>query len=119
MSKEERTSLMIDREPRFRANAKSKSEKCSPRRCGEISKQDGNFLEKLEPKGKILDFLADMYERHQKYRSRVTSTLTQLLNFDSWNTAADNDDDNSKDVVGGACCRYAPWYEPHSAARQP
>ena len=27
MSKEERTSLMIDREPRFRANAKSKSQK--------------------------------------------------------------------------------------------
>lgn len=55
------------------------------------NKQGGSILEKLEPKGKILDFLVDMYERHQKYRSRVTSTLTRLLNVDSWNTAADRD----------------------------
>lgn len=60
------------------------------------SKHDPNLLEKLEPKGKILDFLVDMYERHQKYRSRVTGTISRLLNFDSWNHAADNEE-----IAGG------------------
>lgn len=55
-------------------------------------RQDGNMLERLEPKGRILDFLVDVYERHQKYRSRVTSTLTRLLNLDSWDKAADSDE---------------------------
>jgi len=61
------------------------------------SKQDLNLLEKLEAKGKILDFLVDMYERHQKYRSRVTGTISRLLNFDSWNHAADNEE-----IAGGS-----------------
>lgn len=55
-------------------------------------RQDGNVLESIEPKGRILDFLVDVYERHQKYRSRVTSTLTRLLNLDSWNKAADGEE---------------------------
>jgi len=56
-----------------------------------LSNKDDNILECVEPKGKILEFLVDMYERHQRYRSRVTSTLTCLLNFDGWRTAADSD----------------------------
>jgi hypothetical protein len=57
-----------------------------------LSKQDDNVLDRLEPKGRILEFLVDMYELHQKYRSRVTSTLMRLLNFDGWRYAAESDD---------------------------
>lgn len=55
------------------------------------SKQEDNVLEVLEPKEKILAFLVDMYARHQKYRSRVTSTLNRLLNFNSWRNVAEED----------------------------
>lgn len=82
------------------------------------SKQDENALEKLETKGKILDFLVDMYERHQKYRSRVTSTLTRLLNFDSWNRAADGMEEPVKtssqelafgSAAGAGAHKWTPW----------
>jgi hypothetical protein len=58
---------------------------------GTISKIDGTVIERIEPKPRILQFLVDMYERHQKFRSRITSTLMRLLNFDGWRAAADED----------------------------
>lgn len=54
-----------------------------------ISTQDSDIIERMEPKANILEFLVDMYERHQKFRSRVTKTLNRLLPFDGWRAAAD------------------------------
>eukprot|EP00929_Paragymnodinium_shiwhaense_P072812 TRINITY_DN36973_c0_g1_i1.p1 TRINITY_DN36973_c0_g1~~TRINITY_DN36973_c0_g1_i1.p1 ORF type:complete len:892 (-),score=250.65 TRINITY_DN36973_c0_g1_i1:160-2835(-) len=55
---------------------------------GSEGKEDDEILEKLEPKGKILEFLVEFQERKRLYRSRVAATLTSLLTFDGWQAAA-------------------------------
>eukprot|EP00448_Togula_jolla_P027092 CAMPEP_0170652884 /NCGR_PEP_ID=MMETSP0224-20130122/47126_1 /TAXON_ID=285029 /ORGANISM="Togula jolla, Strain CCCM 725" /LENGTH=656 /DNA_ID=CAMNT_0010984747 /DNA_START=1 /DNA_END=1971 /DNA_ORIENTATION=- len=53
--------------------------------------EDDAVLEKLEPKGKILAFLTEFYERKRLYRARVSSTLAQLLDMESWASATQAD----------------------------
>jgi len=48
-------------------------------------------LESLEPKTRLLEFLTDFYEQKRKYRARVASALTRLLDFQTWRDVAISD----------------------------
>merc|ERR1711920_136290 len=54
-------------------------------------KEADECLEQVEQKSKILDFMIDFSAHQRKYRSRVTSTLIRLLDFDDWRAAVDAD----------------------------
>jgi len=55
------------------------------------SKGSACLLDSLEPKARLLEFLVDVYDRRKKYRARVASALTRLLDFKSWRDIAVSD----------------------------
>jgi len=55
------------------------------------SKEDDELLERLEPKGPVLEFLLDLATRKRQYGQRIAATLTQLLDFEGWRSAAQGD----------------------------
>lgn len=53
-----------------------------------VGKEDAAFLEQLDCKKSIVDFLVDFQERKRKYSSRVAVLLSQLLALDQWRATA-------------------------------
>lgn len=66
----------------------------------ELRGGDCHPLDRIGGKGKIIDFLIDMYERYNKYRARLTQLLTKLFNFQSWIRAAVTDVDEPEPLEG-------------------
>lgn len=60
----------------------------------------GEEVNKVEPKDSILEFLVDLYERRRILRSRVSSLLVLLLEYEEWSAAADADP-ATRALVGG------------------
>lgn len=66
---------------------------CFRRAVMRLAKASGShtFVDQLEPKVKILEFLVDLLSRHPKYRSRISSLFICLLDFDNWKAAVHAD----------------------------
>eukprot|EP00929_Paragymnodinium_shiwhaense_P072078 TRINITY_DN36589_c0_g1_i2.p1 TRINITY_DN36589_c0_g1~~TRINITY_DN36589_c0_g1_i2.p1 ORF type:complete len:485 (-),score=135.94 TRINITY_DN36589_c0_g1_i2:87-1541(-) len=54
-------------------------------------KEDDVALAQLEPKQQILEFMVDFHTRKPIWRSKVTSTLLRLLEFEDWAAAIESD----------------------------